>query len=853
MLFFDVFYLNTRSKVPLKPTSNKFKRSFLGKASSKRWSVVAALAATFSIGASGAACPFNPTQSAEPRGLSSAALFSRYAEGLTGAALTQKLTTATPQSVANYIDSHIDFLDIDGDGALTETDATLISRRLLGFAGNRLTSGLSINGARKSSGAISRYFDDDCPGSITLPIEVIGAAGTVMQRKFAIRSQISPSTVTRLVLTCHRCSWRDGAVASGQARGAKASVQVNNGAWIDVSEANAAMFPAEAAVGGLIGGFNTTRFSLPISGVVSGVNTVKFRFNANDGFTTGFRILRMDLQTSSGSSALFNSSPIEIDPGTWRPVAVGDNLNADIDAGRALWLGSVALKESPLSNRALLASCSSCHAIDGRDLKYFNYSDRSIIERSKFHGLNTTQGKQLAAYIRSRTSPAPSGARPWNPPYQPGAGTDAKPAVEWAAGAGLDAVLERDEDMVSSLFPGGTTTTEIRRVIKPDSTINIREIPISIQFPDWSDWLPEEHPLDVIGRELFETGTAAVTRPLQKQFEELEALFRSTPIATLIESGDLYKYLNRFADDSANLPNPTADAAQEAGLDELRFTQSLMKWGAVKQWEIMQRYALEDKAALVHGSTGEPRSWLTLRRNVFEIAPHRSAKLRDASGEIVLVPNFPYQSLMQGKYASTAWYQLQLTINSGNRRGINLWPVDWNYQPAHVDNLFQQAGGPPNPYRLVASHAKMYHQFADGDAMNATAMGLRQIHIHRIVPSSELGRTLDELPAPTRLRVYNAMLRTTMDILERYPPDVWERSLDTENNVVEPINYLLTKKNITRQQLNRECHTTQHANCWYSSIPYFKEIGVDAAVLTRMIDWGKAMWPQAANNWDALR
>ena len=37
------------------------------------------------------------------------------------------------------------------------------------------------------------------------------------------------------------------------------------------------------------------------------------------------------------------------------------------------------------------ATCADCHAVDGRDLKYFNYSNRSIIERSKFHNLTQTE------------------------------------------------------------------------------------------------------------------------------------------------------------------------------------------------------------------------------------------------------------------------------------------------------------------------------------------------------------------------------------------------------------------------------------------------------------------------------
>lgn len=90
------------------------------------------------------------------------------------------------------------------------------------------------------------------------------------------------------------------------------------------------------------------------------------------------------------------------------------------------------LIESPLApNRAIKARCARCHAQDGRDLKYFNYSKWSIVARSQFHGLSEKQGQQIASYIRSFDVPNPG--RPRNPPYQPGPGLDSQPVQMWAA------------------------------------------------------------------------------------------------------------------------------------------------------------------------------------------------------------------------------------------------------------------------------------------------------------------------------------------------------------------------------------------------------------------------------------
>jgi hypothetical protein len=63
---------------------------------------------------------------------------------------------------------------------------------------------------------------------------------------------------------------------------------------------------------------------------------------------------------------------------------------------------------------------------------YFNYSNRSIVARLKFQGLDQTQAEQISLYIRSLTLDLPAGytrrhaGRLWNPPHQPALGQDAR-------------------------------------------------------------------------------------------------------------------------------------------------------------------------------------------------------------------------------------------------------------------------------------------------------------------------------------------------------------------------------------------------------------------------------------------
>ncbi len=679
--------------------------------------------------------------------------------------------------------------------------------------------------------------------TITLPVEVLGPAGYVESVEFDWPADVSSSSATRLSLQCHRCSWRDGSVQSGQARGAKGSVRINGGAWIDMNDTSAELLAADRAYGSLLSNSqNTTRFSLPITGVKEGANTLEFRFNADDGLTNGYRILALNFLDGTGKQLLPLSAFHSDDPKQWQ--VTGDT--AAIAEGKALWSGKVALKESPLGGKTLKAACASCHTADGRDLKYFNYSSWSIQARSQFHGLSSEQGQQIAAYIRSLNAPAPAQARPWNPPYQPGPGLDAKPLAEWAAGAGLQAVLASDAEILPYLFPSGTSAGSVRAVIDKAKTLNMREIPISMQLPDWNDWLPHQHPLDLFETQFLTTRTAGNAASIYQAYLDMRTYLGSAPAADLIRNAGLYNSLHAFAYTSSHFhdPNYTLNEAIKAGVNEEDARSSIARWSAVKQWEVMQEFALEDKAPQVHGTYGEPRSWLTLSRNMFEIAPHRSANN---------INNFPYQSLLVGKYQSTAWYQLQLIVNAGNRKGITLSPVDWNYTPDHILDLNTKAGGPAHPLRWVASHTKMHQQFADGMEMGKTALGFRQIHIQRYVPGQSHGLLLDALPASIRLSTYESLLASTMDILEAYPPQVWPRGQPDGGARVEAADYVLTNKAIARSQLGETCFVSNTANCWYSAIPYFKEIGVSPATIKRMADWGKAMWPAPANNWDALR
>jgi hypothetical protein len=114
----------------------------------------------------------------------------------------------------------------------------------------------------------------------------------------------------------------------------------------------------------------------------------------------------------------------EEDPDTWTAPSGGNAGN-----GATLWAQNNILAPE-WRGQQITASCADCHTKTGLDLKYFNYSNNSIIVRSMFHGFNEQQGKDIAAYIRGINTPNPG--RPYNPVFQPCPAAATVDAAEWA-------------------------------------------------------------------------------------------------------------------------------------------------------------------------------------------------------------------------------------------------------------------------------------------------------------------------------------------------------------------------------------------------------------------------------------
>jgi len=542
---------------------------------------------------------------------------------------------------------------------------------------------------------------------ILLPVEILGAEGKATSRTITLQDGQAESARS-LWLQVHGLRYAD-----------QASVQVNSSAWMPLNNSTVSIPEPARSFGGIGGGFSTLvmTLSLPNATVVPGANTVRFRFNQTDGIVSAYRVLAFNFLTSDGSKILTPNDFVQDAPETWAPPLPDA---ASIRAGRELWeTASLAANSLPNSPR-IQAHCADCHARDGRDLKYFNFSNGSIVDRSRFHGLSTLQGEQIASYIRNL--PLPSPGRPWNPPYQPGPGLDEQPVSSWAAGAGLSWVLDRDMDALPYLINqqgarvngdaanspvNFSTLRELAGKItpdlfRPDGNLNPREIPIALQLPDWSGWLPRVHPKDAWGPDFAQSEFAALYDG-ETQPEGKSKRTAKQPLRTLLAA-------TQSSDRNAH-PVPAAfdDWTQARRAFLKRFVKPKMEWSPaltdkvystqlwqlMKTWEMMQEFGLEGRGREIFGSLADSRTWCNTIPA--ETAPS-SALIPDGAAGVG-------GSALTNEYFMAAWYELQIVLNSGNHQHRDRAPVDWVYVIGRFNDLHAQTHQ-PEPARLLVAVTK---------------------------------------------------------------------------------------------------------------------------------------------------
>jgi hypothetical protein len=666
------------------------------------------------------------------------------------------------------------------------------------------------------------------PDGVVLPVEVLGEDGTTVSRTFTLTAAQSES-VRSLWLQVHGLRYPE-----------QGSVQVNASPWIPVRNETVTIAEPGRSYGGIGGGFATLVLTLPLAGGVTlpGTNIIRFRFNQTDGLSSGYRVLAFNFLTADGNKVLPPVTFTEDAPEAW---AAPHPDAASIRAGRELWHRASLVANSLPNSPRIQAHCADCHALDGRDLKYFNFSNASIIARSRFHGLTTLEGEEIASYIRSL--PVPNPGRPWNPPYQPGPHADEQPVSHWAAGEGLTWVLERDTDALPYLLREGTNskpklpaksdsdldglTTQITpEIFRPDGNLNPREIPISLQLPDWSQWLPRIHPKDAWGAAfarselatIYDGGTIAEGKSGPKSKSSLRKLVaraqaRHSELRSIVPafarwSQSKHAFLRHFVK-----PNTvwSADLTNEVYSTQL--------WQLVKTWEMMQEFGLEGRGGDVFGPGAESRTW-------FSSIPG------DTAPAIVHIPSGPTgvgRSALTNEYLSSSWYELQIILNHGNHRHRDRTPVDWVYFIGQFRNLYLQSNR-PEPVRLLVAVTKALQSTDPHLGPDDYRQGWRpdQNVDPRIMISAEWAPFFKPLPFEVRRTLTESLLTAWMDKTLQYP-----------------IPEYLPMGSIQRDYKPQYAHRNiSGGNVWVAARA-FRAAGVSDDLVDRLLKWGIAYTDRA--------
>ena len=684
------------------------------------------------------------------------------------------------------------------------------------------------------------YRDGDY--MIPIPIEVMGPPPYVEGVNFDLGTN-GAADAEKLFVQVHNVAYYR-----------KGRLRVNAGEWLDMTNDNAAidMFQPDKNYGGFGGGFATVRFTVDKSELnfQNGINTVEFEYNHKHKkfATAGYRVIRVQVLDAEGNNLIPGSNYIEQDPTTWEPPI---NTPEAIAAGKVIWTSA---------DLGIKAHCMDCHTRDGRDLKYFNVSNKTIIEQLKKSGFTEQQGKEVASYIRSLDFDAPSQARVWNPPYQPGPGTDSRPVFEWAAGAGLDAVLESDEDMLPFIFGDGSKKA-IDMVTPTDSNLNLREMPVAVQFPDWLSWIPAQHPMDIFDD--WEGGKANVA---------YQTLFNQFQNQDLANSPNLISSFDRFPWDVmwwvgdgpdrqlhpwCELSSPVLNTAKAKGHTAEWAKFNLSKWNAMKMWEMLNMFGAEDKAQAINPNA-EPYQWPSREFGTFQIAAHFIGDDRGTSA-------FKWETLPVGTYYSSIWYELQMVLSSGMRNGKTVHPVDWAYNHFHVNRLGERTGI-YEPLRLLRNIIKCWQMrdIPGNSTITSKTWTMREVSPWRLYSNHHGDTTmysyLNKYQPGLRTKITESMLESWLKKANEFPVSAWPRTnvIDFGSplwEVLEYANYDPTGKENPGNGKNDLFapgggSDAVEAHAFWRMIPRFQEDGVDPHIVSELAKWADTMWTNPDTNWE---
>jgi hypothetical protein len=237
---------------------------------------------------------------------------------------------------------------------------------------------------------------------------------------------------------------------------------------------------------------------------------------------------------------------------------------------------------------------------------------------------------------------------------------------------------------------------------RPDNNLNSREIPIALQLPAWSQWLPRIHPKDAWGpaftQSKFGDLYSAETYPDGGRKNTTRRNLRELCAATKNTDSNLRPVVEAFAQWSDARRSFLKGFVNAKTVWSPSFTDkvySTQLWQLAKTWEVMQEFDLEGRGRDLYGPNADTRTW-------FNTVPAETAP---SAAHIPEGPVGVGGSSLTNAYFSASWYELQILLNNGNHRHRDRSPVDWVYVIGRFHDLYLQTGQ-PEPARLLVAVIK---------------------------------------------------------------------------------------------------------------------------------------------------
>ena len=410
-----------------------------------------------------------------------------------------------------------------------------------------------------------------------------------------------------------------------------------------------------------------------------------------------------------------------------------------------------------------------------------------------FMGLAGKMVARIAQYLRDLPVNHSSNGRPWQPPYQPGPNADNN-AYEWAAGQGLENVLENEQELLNDLF-GSTdpSETQIRNAINDfNGNTNIRTQRIAVQFPDWNEWLPVVHPKDILTASEYNTIKTAFDnlRNSVNSSSKINTLNNKTGVNTPYANNGLFEALGVFAreihkviegDYTLTYPRSPywADNSSNQAFEDRK--RSLAHWYGMKLFDVIQEFDIYDIADLknIANADEETFQWPIREWAVFQNAAHITSGKRVNS--YFLSDDTPTKQT-KSIYLSSIWYQLQLTLTPGHRKGGQVEPNDYAYNLQHMHRLGARSGI-YEPVRFFQNYLKAGEQRNNGKTpaqsltQSFAGWNMRELSPWRLW-STGRGNTqlFDALPVELRKRLRDTFMDEVADKLLSFNENDWPRT-----------------------------------------------------------------------------